>query len=117
MAAGTLSTAGNAAREGAEARGTALLWRGSFVFIRNNNINHNIKQKPLRGRISKLTQHRAQRAADLPASGRSRQLPGDLSIAAEATGASHMDGGGGEQIQEDGCRDLGLEMLVLTLSG
>lgn len=100
-----------------EARGTASLWGGFFVFIRNNNINHNIKQKPLRGRIPKLTQHRAQPTADLPASGRSRQLPWDLSMAAEATGALHMDGGSGKQIQEDGCRNSSLEMLVLTLSG
>ena len=99
-----------------EARSTALLWGGFFVFIRNNNINHNIKQKPLRGRISKLAPHRAQLTADTSASGRCRQLPRDLSSAAKAMGASHSDEGGGEQIQ-DGCRDSGLEMLVLTLSG
>lgn len=49
---------------------------GSLVFVRNNDINHNIKQKPPRGRISKLAQHRAQPAGELPASGHSRQIPG-----------------------------------------
>lgn len=52
---------------------------GSFVFARNNDINHNIKQKPLRGRISKLAQHRAQPAGELPGSGHSRQIPWDSS--------------------------------------
>lgn len=49
---------------------------GSLVFVRNNDINHNIKQKPPRGRISKLAQHRAQPTGELPASGHSQQIPG-----------------------------------------
>lgn len=71
---------------------------GAFL---DNSINDNIKQKPLKGRISKLAQYRAQ-----PAAG---SFPG--------TRPQHTDGGGGEHNPEDCCKDSGLEMLVLTLSG
>lgn len=66
---------------------------GMFRFLRNNNINHDMKQKSPRRRISQLT-------ADPPASSCSKQLPWDSS-AAEATGAWHVDGTGNKQIQED----------------
>lgn len=86
------------AREGVGGAGLRSALGGSFVFVRNNDINHSIKQKPLRGRISKLAQHRAQPAGELPASGHSRQIPWDSSSAAKAT-----EGRGDEQIQ-DCCR-------------
>lgn len=78
---------------------------GAFCVIRNNSINHNIKQKPLRGKISKLARHRARPTADPQVAS-----PG-LSSAAGATDVSHKDGGGRQQIQQDSCRDSGLEML------
>lgn len=84
--------------------------RDFFGFVRNNNINHNIKQKPLRGGIVQARSAQSPTCGRPASSGRSRQLARDSS-------SSHADGGGGEQIQEDGCRDSGLEMLVLTLSG
>lgn len=86
------------AREGVGGAGLRSALGGSLVFVRNNDINHNINQKPLRGRISKLAQHRAQPAGELPASGHSQQIPRDSSSAAKAT-----DGGGDEQTQ-DCCR-------------
>lgn len=76
-----------------------------------------MNQKPLRGRISKLAQHRAQPTADPLARGCCSSFPEtrprQLKLRVHHTRMEIHS----EQIQEDDCRDSGLEMLVSTLSG